>query len=192
MTFRFDLPEMPTLQTERMVLRPIRRPDDEPGLFDMFSSPEVARFIDTGPFTNMAEVTSLADWMENVFVEKRGLRWVIAFRSAPEDLIGTCGLHNLRAHNNSAEIGYDLAYPHWGQGLMTEALRPMIDFGFGRLGANRLEAGVTVGNDASARVLEKLGFIEEGVTRAGGYWRDEYHDLRMFGLLRTDRARRTL
>ena len=69
---------------------------------------------------------------------------------------------------------------------MTEALRPMISLSFDRLGAHRLEAGVTVGNDGSARVLEKLGFIEEGTTRAGGFWRDQYHDLRMFGLLRDD------
>ncbi len=187
MALRFEFPEMPTLETDRMLLRPIRRPEDEPGLFELFATPEVARFIDTGPFTAMAEAVDLADWMENVFNEKRGLRWVIVLRSRPGEPIGTCGLHNLRAHNSSAEIGYDLGYPYWGQGLMTEALRPMIDFGFDRLGANRLDAGVTVGNDASARVLEKLGFTEEGTTRAGGYWRGEYHDLRMFGLLEADR-----
>ena len=77
MSLRFDFPEMPTLETERLLLRPLTRPDDEAGLFDVFAAPEVARFIDTGPFTDMAEVTSLADWMERIFVQKRGLRWVI-------------------------------------------------------------------------------------------------------------------
>lgn len=186
MSLVFDFAEMPILHTERLLLRPLDRPRDEAGLFALFSSPDVTRFIDTGPFTAMEEVTSLANWMESIFVEKRGLRWVITRRSAPGELIGTCGFHYLRNHNNSAEIGYDLSSDHWGRGIMTEALRSMIDFGFDRLGAHRLEAGVTVGNDASARVLAKLGFIEEGITRAGGYWRNEYHDLRMFGLLLAD------
>jgi len=69
---QFDFAEMPTLETERLLLRPIIRPDDEAGLFDLYASAEVARFIETGPFTDMAEVTSLANWMERIFVEKRG------------------------------------------------------------------------------------------------------------------------
>ncbi|NIW38715.1 MAG: GNAT family N-acetyltransferase, partial [Gemmatimonadetes bacterium] len=86
-----------------------------------------------------------------------------------------------------AEIGYDLAHRHWGRGLMTEALRPMLRFGFEEMDLHRIEAGVTVGNEASARVLEKLGFREEGLLRRGGYWKGAYHDLRGFGLLRRDR-----
>src|SRR5256885_9265819 len=55
----------------------------------------------------------------------------------------------------------DLARPYWGQGLMTEAVRAMIQFGFEHMGLNRIEAEVMPENIASIRFLSKLGFEEE-------------------------------
>jgi len=186
MGLRFDLDEMPRLETERLVLRPLVRPEDEAGLMEIFRDPAVARHTDTGPFDSPAEAAALADWIEQIFREGRGMRWIVAERSKPTGVVGTCGYHYVRAHNNCAEIGYDLLPHLCGRGLMVEALRPVLTFGFDRLELNKVDAGVTVANTASARVLEKLGFTEEGLIRAGGHWRGEYHDLRVFGLLRSE------
>ncbi len=71
---------------------------------------------------------------------------------------------------------------------MTEALEAMLRFGFDAMSLNRIEADVTVGNDASVRVLEKLGFQREGLLRQRGYWKGSYHDLWLFSLLRDEIA----
>jgi ribosomal-protein-alanine N-acetyltransferase len=72
---------------------------------------------------------------------------------------------------------------------MTEALTAMLDFCFGDrffFPTNRVEALIDLGNVASRGLLEKLGFVEEGIRREYGYWKDRFHDVRAFALLRRD------
>ncbi len=71
-----------------------------------------------------------------------------------------------------AIIGYELKREHWGQGYIPEALHAMIKYGFAELQLNRLEAFVIPGNERSFKVLSKLGFVEEGILREYGFWKD--------------------
>jgi [ribosomal protein S5]-alanine N-acetyltransferase len=66
----------------------------------------------------------------------------------------------------SAEFGYWLGEPYWGRGIMTEAVRAVSSYAMRRFGLIRLEAPVFEWNPASMRVLEKSGFVREGVLRA--------------------------
>lgn len=182
----FDFETMPLLVTKRLTLREVRPHDDLAALHELFADPEVARFTDTGPFTTMAEAVDVMAWITEIFNERRGMRWAITSRTSPDALIGTCGYNRWDRSSNSADIGYDLMRRFWGDGLMTEALQAIIEFGFQQMGLNRIEADVTVGNDRSARLLEKLGFCEEGLLRQRGHWKGRYHDLHVYGLLRDD------
>lgn len=86
-----------------------------------------------------------------------------------------------------AELGYALAAKYWGQGITTIALKMAISDGF-KLFPDlvRLEARVEVENKASQRVLDKLGFVKEGVLRKYMYNRGEIRDLIIYSLLSTD------
>ena len=66
----------------------------------------------------------------------------------------------------SAEFGYWLGEPYWGRGIMTEAVKAVAPYAMHRFGLIRLEAPVFEWNPASMRVLEKCGFVREGVLRA--------------------------
>ena len=68
-------------------------------------------------------------------------------------------------HEGTAEIGYWLAEPHWGRGIVTEAVQAVTAYGFERFALRRIEAGVFERNVASARVLEKAGYVLEGRLR---------------------------
>ena len=85
-----------------------------------------------------------------------------------------------------------LAYyvlPDWqGRGYASEAARLLADYAFDELNARRLEAHVLAGNPASVRVLEKLGFTEEGRKRDAYYRDGEYRDALVFGLLEGERS----
>lgn len=86
-----------------------------------------------------------------------------------------------RAHG--AELGYWLGRRHWGRGHMTRVVAAYIDWVVPVLALRRIEANVLDVNPASARVLEKNGFTEEGVRRSALQKPDGFHDLRLFGRL---------
>ena len=95
---------------------------------------------------------------------------------------GSVGLrpgHGERAH--AAELGYWLGQAHWGRGWMTQVVATYLDWAVPALGLQRVEASVLDGNRASARVLEKNGFVEEGLRRAAVRKPDGLHDARLFG-----------
>ncbi|MBL8885165.1 MAG: GNAT family N-acetyltransferase [Phycisphaerales bacterium] len=107
-----------------------------------------------------------------------------AIRSKVSDeLMGAIGLVGVPRHKR-AEMGYWLGVPFWGQGFMSEAARAVVGFAFETLGVNRLEAGVFDGNEASAKVLRKAGFVEEGVLRARFLKDGKFVDERMFANLK--------
>lgn len=90
----------------------------------------------------------------------------------------------------NAVIGYDLLPDFWRQGYSLEAVRTIIAAGFsgslpcGEL--HRVQADTVPGNCASESLLRRLGFKEEGLRRECGYWKNEFHDLKCFGLLRSE------
>ncbi len=115
------------------------------------------------------------------------MRWGIALKDQPEILIGTCGFHVYDQNNNTAEIGYDLSSKHHRKGYMSEALKEIIKYGFERLRLHKISAAVYVGNTASNKLLEKLGFQLEGVIRDKHYFRGEYFDHNLYSLLETEK-----
>jgi RimJ/RimL family protein N-acetyltransferase len=112
----------------------------------------------------------------------------VRFQLAVEDrasgrLIGNCGIRQRSASAHDAELGYELAPAWWGRGLATEAAGVMLHFAFEDLGLRRVEAHCLAENRASARVLEKLGFHEEGRLREKECFKGRCWDLLIFGLL---------
>ena len=116
-----------------------------------------------------------------------GIRWAICRPEAPEELLGTCGF-NLWVQNSArAVLGFDLARANWRQGIMSEALGLLLDYGFQQMELNRVEAVVFRDNDASCRLLAKLGFAREGLLREYEYLHGRLQDMYMYSLLRRDR-----
>ncbi len=110
-----------------------------------------------------------ADWWINHvtnFERMHAKQKVWAIRNQQEELIGAIGLqYKYGLHSHKDEFGYWLAKPYWGQGIMTEVVRQFTPICFTRMHLVRLEATVFAGNQASARVLEKAGYLYEGLLR---------------------------
>jgi len=108
-----------------------------------------------------------------------------AIKDEEDCLIGGCGFDGFqvgKAHR--AEIGYWLAKPYWGRGIMTAVVRRACDFGFAELGLVKIMAHVFADNAASAAVLHKCGFQREGYLRKH-YLKDGiYLDARLFALVK--------
>jgi RimJ/RimL family protein N-acetyltransferase len=108
-----------------------------------------------------------------------------AIRAAADELIGSCGFDGFemgKAH--LAEIGYWLAKPYWGRGIMTAVIGAACQHAFAEFGLVKVTAHVFATNPASARVLEKCGFEQEGYLRRHYRKDGQYLDALAYGLLR--------
>jgi RimJ/RimL family protein N-acetyltransferase len=113
------------------------------------------------------------------------MRTGCAIRDGSGTLIGGIGLHRGEQWaSHRTEIGYWLGRPYWGQGIMTQVVRAVIRHAFEQLALTKLTAAVYAFNHASARVLEKCGFVEEGLLHRDLLKDGQLIDLRLFGLLR--------
>lgn len=86
----------------------------------------------------------------------------------------------------SAELAYWFAPEHHGEGYAGDAARALVRYAFEDRNLRRLEADVGAFNDASMGLLESLGFEREGTRREAAWYRGDYHDVHVYGLLRTD------
>lgn len=111
--------------------------------------------------------------------------------TASGQLLGTCAFFEINEQCRRAEMGYMLASAAWGQGYMHEALTAFIDFGFGHLNLNRIEADTDPRNERSMKLLERLHFVKEGHFRERWVVDGEVSDAAMYGLLRRDWPRRS-
>ncbi len=182
---RFDQVE---LQTERLLLRPLR-PADAPDLFAIFSDTEIMRYWSWPAWTDPASALEMIDHDLEGLPAGRHLRLGLERRGTP-GLIGQCSLFSFMAQCRRAEIGYSLARAHWGRGYMHEALTALLDYGFGELDLNRVEADVDPRNAASIRSLERLGFRCEGLLRERWIVGGAVADTAFYGLLRHEWAPR--
>jgi len=177
------MPDYRTLQlpTERLLLRPLRDRDTQ-ALFGIHSDPQFARYWSSAPWTELAQAEQLIAQDQRDLAAGEHVRLGIR-RRADEALLGTCTLFKIHAGNRRAELGYGLAPCHWGQGYASEAVGALLDWGFGPLALHRVEADIDPENQASAKLLGRLGFQLEGRLRERWIVAGQMSDSAIYGLL---------
>jgi len=174
----------PQLETPRLMLREITL-DDAAEVFRIYSDPQVMRYWGSAPLRSIDEARRKIEDITAAFRDKDGIRWGIT-RKGSNRLIGSCGHWRLMKAHFRSEIGYELAPEYWGQGIMTEALGAIIRFGFEAMGLHSIEAQIDPANLASRKVLEKLGFVQEGYLRENYVVGGKFTDTAIFSLLKSD------
>ena len=158
--------------------------EDAEAVLAVFSDPNVTQFHDLDTFTHFDEAIEVIQRRVKGFESGRGMRWGIA-RRQDNYLIGSCGF-TWNKEANAAEFGYELASQFWRQGIMSEALRAILNYGFEMRGVQFVIAEIMLENVASRRLLEKLGFQSRGILQERGFWKGEPHDLEQFMLIKSE------
>jgi ribosomal-protein-alanine N-acetyltransferase len=179
----------PTLTTDRLVLRPFEDADAGP-LFAHASNPNVTRFTLWDHHKSINDTLAFVrDYARCRYLEGTPEPYAITLASDPDHLpVGALGCFWASQPNATMELGYWLAEPFWGRGLVVEACRAVLAHAFAECGPERMQARVIAGNDASRRVLDKLGFSYEGTMRSSLFRRGAFEDVMYFSLLRGERA----
>lgn len=171
-------------ETERLLLRKLTL-DDVEDMFEYSCQSNVVQYLTWESHTSR-EVTRRH--LESVFeAYGRGdsFDWAIEHKS-DKKMIGTCGLVEYYPEYKRATLGYALHPLYWGQGLMVEAIMAVLPMIFQSLALIRLQAYVYVGNDRSARVLEKVGFTYEGTLRKYVIIKGDCKDVKIYSMTATE------
>jgi ribosomal-protein-alanine N-acetyltransferase len=147
---------MPTVETARLILRPVEEGDAGAFQQAVYGDPDVLEFMPgSGIPRSLHQTQNVVDYFIDHW-ERFGYGVWAVIEQATGDLIGQCGL-NFVPDLQETEVLYALAKSVWGQGYATEAAHAAIHYGFDKLPLDKLIALVAHGNTGSIRVLEKLG-----------------------------------
>ena len=165
---------MIVLESERLLFRDHELSDLD-AYCAMEADPEVRRYVGGAPRTREAAEERFRKGLHRPESDRMRM-WATVYK--PEGLyVGRCGVYPNFTPSGPVEgegaLGFYLARAYWGRGLATEAGRAFVNFGFNELGLSRIVTAVQVGNHASVRVLEKLGFAL--VRTEPGELRSFYH-----------------
>ncbi len=176
--------KFPEIESNRLYFREFNV-DDAPDLFEIRSSQEIMKYMDSYVHQNIQDTYELIESVHKSFKEKKGINWAIIEKSSKQ-LIGYFGYWRLIPEHCRAEIGYALKTECWGKGYMKETLNKLVHFGFKDLQLHSIEANCNPKNINSIRLLTNFGFKQEANFRENYYYNGQFIDSMIFCLLESD------
>lgn len=154
-----------TIQTPRLTLRRFVLEDARTMYENWASDPEVTKYL-TWPAHGSEDISAmvLSSWVES-YVREDYYQWAIEFEGRP---VGSIAVVSMDDKTADAEIGYCIGRPWWHRGIMSEALKAVVDYLFGKVGVNRVSARHDPRNPNSGAVMRKCGMTYEGTLRQHG------------------------
>ncbi len=170
-----------TLTSERLFLRKINENDKEV-VFALRSNPKTMKYIPRPIMKNVEDALGHIKMIQDKIESSEGINWAITLK---EDfkMIGIIGHYKVKWENFRSEIGYIILPEHEGKGIITEAIGLIIDYGFNVIKMHSLEAIIDPQNHASARVLEKNGFIKEAHIKENTFFEGKFYDSVIYSLI---------
>jgi len=144
----------PVLKTNRLILRNLLESDVD-AIFKLRSNPETMKFIPRPLATSKEEAMNHIQLIQNKTKENEGINWAICLQENFE-LIGIIGHYRIKPEHFRSEIGYMLLPEFQSNGIMTEAIKEVVKYGFNEMDLNSIEGIIDPKNSASGRVLEKM------------------------------------
>lgn len=175
------------IETERLILRRFS-PDDARAMYENWAcDPEVTKYL-TWPTHSGVEVSRavLADWAAS-YARADFYQWAIVLKARGEEPIGSIAAVQVDEALSKVQIGYCLGRSWWHQGIMSEALKAVMDFFFDTVGALRVESRHDPRNPRSGLVMKKCGMRYEGTMRSAERNNQGICDVCCYALLRTER-----
>lgn len=169
------------LETERLLLRRINSGDVRE-VFALRSNPETMKYIPRPLVIKEDEAMEHIKMIEEKIVSGEGINWAITLKGDPK-LLGIIGHYRIKPEHYRAEIGYMLHPSHQRKGIITEAIKAVVAYGFDHMQLHSIEAIIDPDNSASAAVLEKNGFVKEAHLRENECYNGKFIDTVIYSLL---------
>lgn len=174
--------------TKRLVLRRFTVDDAKDMYENWAKDSEVTKYLRWPPHTNVDVSRGLLSQWVASYADLSYYSWAIALKEN-NIAIGSIGIMEVSKVDQSGEIGYCMGKSWWGKGLMTEALKAVLQFSFEEVGFNRLEAVHSINNPASGRVMQKAGMTFEGIARQKYKANLGFQDCKIYSVLKQEYRR---
>lgn len=171
----------PQLETDRLILRKLTQEDDQ-GVFEYASDDQVTQYLTWDTHKTIEDSRGFIQFTLGRYERDETGDWGIVWRESGK-LIGTAGFAWCDLKNRRAEIGYVIAKPFWGRGIMPEAVGRILRFGFEAMELNRIESCHFLPNEKSGRVMQKAGMSFEGIARERVFAKGKYWDVKQYAIL---------
>ncbi len=173
----------PTIYLDRLTLREPRY-SDVTDVFAFCSDPASSKYADWHPHSDKNETRSYISWLKKRN-ENYAYTWVIELESQKK-VVGTISIVGMDYSRRIATVGYTLNRDYQHQGLATEALKGVIRYLFEELFVERVQAKVIPQNEASIKLLERVGMKCEGLLRRGAYCKTACVDVYVYAMTVND------
>lgn len=179
------------IETERLLLRKFKPSDAEDMFKNWSSDSEVCKFLSWNPHKDLSETKKIVESWVNAYTDCT-YNWAIELKEIGE-IIGQISLISLNETYSSCILGYNIGRSFWGQGIMTEALKSVIDYLLNEICVNRIEGRHNTLNPASGKVMQKSGMKFEGILRQAKINKDgEFYDLAVYSIVKSDLGGQTI
>jgi ribosomal-protein-alanine N-acetyltransferase len=169
------------LETERLLLRRVDNADLKE-VIALRSNPETMKYIPRPLVKTDQEGLDHIAMINDKIEANEGINWAITIKDNPQ-LIGIIGHYRIKPEHHRAEIGYMILPEFSGKGIVTEAVKAVVKYGFEQMKLHSIEAVIDPDNIASAKVLEKNGFIKEGHLKENEFFEGRFLDSVIYSLL---------
>lgn len=176
-----------TIPTPRLTLRPFKKTDNAAMRKHWISNPNIQKMYSEPVYTTKAETATLLDKWLTAYSNKNYYRWAICLKD--EDIcIGQIAYFLVDDANHFGEIEYCIGEAFQNQGLMTEAVTAILNYGFEHIHLNKVQVCHKSTNMPSQRVIKKSGFTYEGKLREFFYMDGAYVDRLYYSMLHREWA----
>lgn len=177
----FNFSPFPVIETERLLLKRITN-EDVKEVFELRSNPETMKYIPRPLVKNDEEALAHIALLDQNIDNNTGINWGITIKDDPK-LLGIIGFYRMQPENYRSEIGYMLLPEFHGKGIVPEAVKRLIEYGFKDLKLHSIEAVIAPENIASEKVLQKCGFVKEAHFKESEFYNGKFLDKVIYSLL---------
>nr|WP_314897592.1 GNAT family N-acetyltransferase [uncultured Flavobacterium sp.] len=171
----------PNLETERLLLRRVDE-NDVNEIFALRSNPETMKYIPRPLVKTTEDALEHIAMIDAKIENNEGINWAITLKDDPK-LIGLIGHYRIKPEHFRAEIGYMLLPEFNGKGIISEAVKEAVNYGFKVMKLHSIEAIIAPENHGSEKVLEKNGFVKEAHLKENEFFEGRFLDTVIYSIL---------
>lgn len=172
------------LESDRLLLRRVTTADVA-AVFELRSNPETMQYVPRPLVKNHDEALAHIATIEAKIESNEGINWAITLKGESK-MLGIIGHYRIQPENYRAEIGYMILPEYQGMGITSEAVELVVKYGFETMKLHSIEGIIDPDNIASAKVLEKNGFVKEAHFKENEFYNGKFMDTAIYSLLNKD------